>query len=90
MSMSSYELTEWMAYEQSNGPLGQRRQDIQAATVAATIANAATGRKKRYRISDFLVPYNKHKRQQTPYEMLNSIRHITRRTGGTVRESEVN
>lgn len=36
---SSRELTEWQVYEDLTGPLGGRRGDIQAAIVAATIAN---------------------------------------------------
>src|SRR3546814_10930115 len=45
--MSSSELTEWMVYEKITGPLGRRRGDIQAATIAATIANANRSKKSK-------------------------------------------
>jgi hypothetical protein len=79
--LGSAELTEWMAYENMTGPLGRRRQDIQAATIAATIANANRGKKgKKAKIADFLVPYGKQ--ASTPQQMFEKIRAINKAMGG--------
>lgn len=85
--LSSYELTEWMLYEKISGPLGRRRQDIQAATVAAAISNAMRGKGgKRSQISDFLIPYDRAGIRQSPEEMLKTLRGITTGMGGRVVE----
>lgn len=79
--LGSAELTEWMAYENMTGPLGRRRGDIQAATIAATIANANRGKKgKKARIVDFLIEYGKQ--SKTPQQMLDMIRSLNRSMGG--------
>lgn len=44
-SISSRELTEWMALEQIEGPLyGARREDLRAGVIAATVANVFRGK----------------------------------------------
>jgi hypothetical protein len=79
--LDSAELTEWMAFEAITGPLGRRRGDIQAATIAATIANANRGKGgKRFKVSDFLLPYGAEKK--SPQAMLAAIRGINRSMGG--------
>lgn len=79
--MGSAELTEWMAYENMTGPLGRRRHDIQAATIAATIANANRGKGgRKAKISDFLVSYGRQ--ASTPEQMLEKIKNINRAMGG--------
>lgn len=83
--LSSSELSEWMAYEKITGPLGRRRQDIQAATVAMTIANANRGRGKKFKISDFLVPYDTLGRRKSPRELLEKIKGFNKSLGGEVR-----
>jgi len=76
-----------MTYEKIAGPLGHRRGDIQAATIAATIANANRGKNSRKaQISDFLIDYDRRGRQQSPDDMLRAITSITKRLGGTVPE----
>lgn len=75
--MSSSELTEWMVYEKITGPLGRRRQDIQAATIAATIANANRAKNaKRAQINDFLIPYERQGNRKTGRELLATLRDI--------------
>jgi len=75
--MSSSELTEWMVFEKITGPLGRRRQDIQAATIAATIANANRSKKaKKAQISDFLIDYERASRRKTGRELLATLRDI--------------
>ena len=82
--LGSAELTEWMAYERITGPLGRRRQDIQAATIAATVANANRGKGKKFKVSDFLLPYGAERKG--PAEMLAAIRGINRSMGGEEHE----
>lgn len=80
MRLGSAELTEWMAYEKITGPLGRRRHDIQAATIAATVANANRGKGKRFEVRDFLPAYGLER--QGPQDMLAAIRSINRSMGG--------
>jgi hypothetical protein len=80
------ELTEWIAFEKMTGPLGRRRSDIQAATIAATIANANRGKKgKKLKIRDFLIPYGEKDRPKTGREMLDLVRGINAGLGGVER-----
>lgn len=80
--LDSSELTEWMAYENMTGPLGRRRQDIQAATIAATIANANRGKGgKKFKMSDFLIPYEESGRK-SPQQMLAAIKRLNKSMGG--------
>jgi hypothetical protein len=80
--LGSAELTEWMAFERMTGPLGRRRQDIQAATIAATVANANRGKKsKPFKMQDFLIPYGES-REKTPDQMLEAIRQLNASMGG--------
>jgi hypothetical protein len=65
---SSSELTEWMAFERISGPLGGARADIQAAIVAATIANVQRGKGQRTLAPiDFVPVWDK--RKKTPEEL---------------------
>jgi len=80
--LGSAELTEWMVFEKITGPLGRRRQDIQAATIAATIANSNRSKKgKKFKMADFLIPYGQEERKG-PQQMLDAIRGINRSMGG--------
>lgn len=81
--LDSYELTEWMVFEKMTGPLGRRRNDIQAATIAATIANANRGKGgRKFKMQDFLIPYG-GERRKSPEQMLAAIRSLNRSMGGT-------
>lgn len=83
--LDSAELTEWMAFEGMTGPLGRRRNDIQAATIAATIANANRGKKgRKFKMTDFLIPYGEQGRK-TPEQMLATIKGLNRAMGGEER-----
>ena len=83
--LSSFELSEWMAFERITGPLGRRRQDIQAATIAATVANANRGKGgKKFKLSDFLIPYGTSERK-SPEEMLAAIKSLNSSMGGEER-----
>ena len=83
--LSSAELTEWIAYENISGPLGRRRQDIQSATIAATIANANRGKGgRKFKLSDFLIPYGTSERK-SPEQMLAAIKSLNKSMGGEER-----
>lgn len=74
-----------MAYERITGPLGRRRQDIQAAVIASTIANANRGKKgKKFKISDFLIEYDRleERKTQSPHEMIEALKAINKSMGG--------
>lgn len=82
--LDSAELTEWMAFERLTGPLGRRRQDIQAAVVAATVANSNRGKgQRKAKITDFLIPYGQERK--SPEQMLETIRSLNRSMGGEER-----
>lgn len=78
--LTSSELTEWAAYENLTGPLGRKRQDIQAATIAATIANANRSKGKKFRITDFLIPYGRKKPE--PKDLLAMVKEMNAAMGG--------
>lgn len=55
--MDSAELTEWMAFATLE-PIGGHRGDVQAATVASTLANCHRGKDTRpFKAADFIPPY---------------------------------
>jgi hypothetical protein len=79
--MTSSELAEWQVYERLYGPVGQERDDQLAALVAATIANAMSGKKgKRHKIRDFLPVWSKQK--QSSREQLDVLRTLVKKMGG--------
>lgn len=59
-NISSYELSEWMAYD-SLAPFGDERADLRAGTIAATIANANRDPEKQpepFTPADFMPVYD--------------------------------
>lgn len=84
--LDSRELSEWMAFEQIDGPLGGRRGDIQAAIVASTVANVNLPRHKQRAPDDYLPVWDKPaaKSQQTPEEMWAAVKRANAQFGGTV------
>lgn len=60
--ISAAELTEWVAFERIEGPIGSRRGDLQAAIVAATVANANRGKgSKPASPSDFMPDWGRQR-----------------------------
>ncbi len=58
-AISSHELTEWIAFDQVE-PFGDRRGDLQAGVVAATVANVNRAKGARaYHVTDFVPEYGK-------------------------------
>ena len=51
--MSAEEFVDWQLYYEMN-PFGSKRDDIQAAMIASTVANVNAPKGKRYRLKDFL------------------------------------
>jgi hypothetical protein len=83
---SAQELTDWVAFEHIDGPLGQVRGDIQAGIVAATIANAKRGKSSRhFKPSDFMVQWDRPG-ARTPQAMRSLMIALTRQLGGTVHD----
>lgn len=80
--ISSHELTEWMAFERIEGPLGPRRSDFHAAQIVAAIAQSNAKKGKRYKLSDFLLAWDRRKPHQSPQEMLRAVKALNRRMGG--------
>lgn len=80
--VSSQELTEWQAYEEIAGPLGPARSDLQAAIVAATVANAARHKGKPATPADFIPEWDR--RPQTVEEQLRIAHALNAAFGGTV------
>lgn len=83
--ISSAELTEWMAYERIDGPLGGARGDYHAALIAAAVTNgfkALGGKRGSKRLGEFLIEWDKRRGSQTPREMLRAVRSINRAVGG--------
>jgi len=77
--MSSRELTEWMAFYQIE-PFGDRRQDIQAAIIAQTIANVHRRQgTPPYRLSDFMADFDRQpKESQSVSDQMEVMRRLTR------------
>lgn len=58
-AISSRELTEWIAFDQVE-PIGDRRGDLQAGVVAATVANVNRAKGARaYLVTDFMPEYGR-------------------------------
>lgn len=82
--MSSAELTEWMAFEQVDGPLGPRRSDYHAALIATTFANGVSalgGKRGNRKIGDFLIEWDA-RRPMSAEEMLRQVQSLNRALGG--------
>jgi len=65
-TISSTELAEWMAYYGLE-PFGQDREALHAGIIAATVANASTGKGKTYQPSDFMPDFDR--KEQTADDM---------------------
>jgi hypothetical protein len=61
-NITSQELSEWAAYHRRN-PIGPERDDWRAAMIACTVANAHRGKRRAYKIQDFLLKFGKKKPQ---------------------------
>jgi len=53
-NLTSAELSEWMAFDLIE-PIGGRRGDVHAGIVASTVANALSGKNRRFKVEDFIV-----------------------------------
>jgi hypothetical protein len=84
--MSSRELTEWMVYEEENGPLGPGRSDQLAALVAAVIANANRSKRGRtFKPADFMPRWGHRRRRQSPEEQTAVMQAFVEAGGGAKR-----
>lgn len=78
-----------MAYERIEGPIGALRDDYLNARVLAAIAQTNARKGKRFRISEFMPKWDRGPRNQTPQDMLRTVRRWNRRLGGVDRSKEV-
>lgn len=81
--ISSRELSEWAAYERITGPLGADRGDVQAAIIAATVANTARSKGRVLQPKDFVPKWDRPK-AMTPEEMWQAAMQANAALGGTV------
>lgn len=81
--LTSREITEYQAYERVAGPLGPARTDVQAAIIAATVANANRGKGKPATPADFIPTWDR-KPEQTVDEMVSIAYALNTAFGGTV------
>ncbi|MER7874826.1 hypothetical protein ABTY63_14885 [Streptomyces solisilvae] len=72
-----------MAYERITGPLDGRRGDIQAAIIAATVANSQRSKGRALLPKDFIPKWDKP-RAMTPEEMWAAAMQANASLGGTV------
>lgn len=81
---SSAELTEWIAYEQITGTIGQARDDLLMAILAATVSNANRGKGRKAKITDFLPKWDRAggRPRMDWTEMLAAVKTMNRRMGG--------
>lgn len=79
--IGSRELAEWAAYEKITGPLGRRRSDIQAAIIAATVANANRGKGRAPKPADFLPQWDKQ--PKTADQLWHKAQQLNAAMGGT-------
>lgn len=82
--ISSAELTEWMAFERIEGPIGPARGDVQAALVAMTVANVNRGKRKPFKLNDFLPDWDRGGRSQTTEQMIAAVKQANTTMGGNV------
>lgn len=68
--MTAAQMAEWVAYHEMD-PIGQERGDLQAAIVAATVANSVRHKGRAAKPSDFMPRWRPRRRQTT--EEMNSI-----------------
>ena len=71
--MTSYELSEWMAYS-SLEPFGEIREDYRAGLICATIANASGNYKKHLTPDDFISIFKQNAVSDRKYKMQQQIK----------------
>lgn len=84
--ITSRELTEWEAYENVAGPIGDERLDQLFGMLQATIANVNRSKRTRpYQTQQFLPRWGKAPEAQGPMsgeDMLRAVKKINRTLGG--------
>ncbi|URM90422.1 hypothetical protein LUW75_10905 [Streptomyces sp. MRC013] len=82
--ISSTELTEWMAYEQIAGPLGQERLDVLHSILAATVSNTARAKGRKAAPADFMPQWDQGAGRAGDWQqMLATVTTLHVRWGGT-------
>ena len=64
-------------------PFGEERADLRAAIVAATIANANRGRRRRpFEVKDFMPRFDSSRQRKTPAQLLQIVEMLNTALGG--------
>jgi len=80
--VSSYELSEWMAFSTLE-PFGADAENLGHAITASTVANVNRGKNdKPYKVEDFMPKFEKE--TQSPEQMIQIAEMLTIANGGTV------
>ena len=87
-SMTSEELTDWVAYERIAGTLGPERDDLLAGIIAERVTTMGQQSKKpkKFKVEDFLPKWGKDrkkKEKQTPEQQKSILQSLTQKFGGT-------
>lgn len=85
--MSSREFAEWVARERQE-PRGALRADIQTALVASTIANAHRGKRRPFKLSDFILRWRKKAPRRQSVDEMRTIFKAFARTHNAILESK--
>lgn len=84
--ISSPELSEWMAFEQIEGPIGSPRADLHAGIIASVIANGYRDKKTKrspFKPSDFIPKWDQGAGGPDPDELAAKARVLNAMMGGT-------
>lgn len=82
--LDNQELIEWQAFYRIN-PFGLERQDLHAGIVASTVANVNRGKRKAFKVSEFMPRFLEKQTKRGAGDLLDKIKLINARLGGTVK-----
>lgn len=86
--IESKELSEWAAFEALTGPIGGQRSDFNAATIAATIAEANRNEKAKrtpFTEADFMPDWGKEEEEETSEEKVKRQMNVFKRMAMAMR-----
>jgi len=76
--MSSQEFTQWIAYNNLD-PIGDVRQDYNAALIARTIAQVNAKKGKVYKLEDFKLDFEGPEKMKDPKDIMNFFRLLSKK-----------
>ena len=75
--ISSEEFTYWLAYDRLD-PVGNVHQDYNAAMIAMTMAQVNSGKRKKYKLSDFILDFEGPKKLKDPHAIYNYFKALSK------------